>query len=181
MMTLQFILNLLNSLSLIFSILGIVLCFTGYKLIRIINMLFGFSIGSIIGYFIGFIFIMSETMAFLLGGILGLIFAFFAFAYYKYLKGLFLGFLCLILLQYTFLPSFIIFSLVISIGVAVITYKYEKILTIVLTSLLGSFLILYNIIGLNSGVLLSIISILLGICGLFIQLKIIEKRFPGCI
>lgn len=181
MFTLQFILNLLNTLSLILGILGIVLCFVGYKLIRITNMILGFLIGALIGYSIGFMFFMSQTMAFLLGGILGIIFAFFNFAYYKYLKGLFLGFLCFILLQYTFLPSFIIFSIVISIVVTVLMYKYEKILTMVITSLLGSFLILYNIISINNGILLSIISIVLGMCGLFIQLKVIEKKYPGSI
>lgn len=185
MMTLQLILNVLSVLGFVFTIFGISFYFGGYKLTRITNMIMGFILGSVVGYFVGLVFLVSETMGFLLGGILGLIFSFFIFVYYKYLKGPCLGLLSFIgffYITYSFLSSMILIILLSSL-IAIITtfiaYRYEKVLTIVITSLLGSILILHNIIGLEVGLVTSIFSIILAMGGCYIQSKVIGKKFPG--
>ena len=187
----QFILimfSLLNMISALLIIFGLVLYFAGYKLIRIIDTIVGFSTGSFLGYFIGVVFFLSETMGLLLGGILGISFAFFSFVYYRYLKGLLLGFLAFIWVFYASFSTIsldlsltLIVSAIACVCVVAVAYKYEKISTMLLTSLVGSIMLLHSFFGLSMEPLAILVSILLGICGLLIQLKVVDKKFPGII
>jgi len=186
---LQLILNVLNILSILLIIFGLVFYFVGYKLIRVINLIVALLSGYFFGYFMGWVFFMSDTMGVLLGGLLGLIFAFFAFFYYKYLKGFMLGGLAFIW------GAFTIFSVLNTVNIQLIfavslvpaictfagCYKYEKITTMLVTSLLGSTMLLHSFFGISGQFMVSLISILLGIGGLFFQLKIVYAKSPKII
>ncbi|MCL1924675.1 MAG: hypothetical protein FWF50_03725 [Defluviitaleaceae bacterium] len=140
-----FILFVIVDISLV--LLGIVSFLAGFKLIRIIHLFtFGF-LGFMLGFLIGEV-LQIELLAYIFGIGLCMVFAYFCFVHHKYLKGLTLGvlaFLLFLFLSSLFLTgtfTLIIFSSVLTIVIVSLNYIFERIVTILFTSLLGSVLIL---------------------------------------
>lgn len=180
---------LLGFFNIIGSLLGIVLYTLGHKLIRIIYLFLGITFGFMLGYLIGFV-INSSLLSFINGITLSIVFGFFNFFHYQYLKGVSLGILslglcfyfALILMGTVGFTSIIAVSIVISMVLAMINYKYEKMTTMLVTAWLGAILIIHNIFGLliniNFSWLTAIIGLFVGVLGFCLQYFVICKRFP---
>ena len=186
---LAFLLGLVNILEIVLAIIGIVLYTLGHKLIRIVYLLLGVTFGFILGFLIGFV-IQSTLLSYVNGVTLAIVFGFFNFFHYQYLKGVSLGILSLGLCFYfaIILSAVISFPIIIAVSgafsviLAIVNYKYEKFVTIFVTTWLGAVLLIHNnfgvIIDVSSSWITAIASFFVGVLGFCFQYFVICKKFP---
>jgi len=178
MLTLEFISAFLEIARILFAMIGFVFFVGGYRFIKIINLVSGLVFGFLLGSVIGLV-LQSNILGNTIAVLLGLIWAFFNFVHFKYLKGVSLGIFGFILVFYALaglnLSVALIMAFIAFIGVVIANHKYESITTMVVTSLLGALLLVVNISGIDINLTMVLISLLVGGLGFVLQYKVINR------
>ncbi|MCL1996684.1 MAG: hypothetical protein FWG63_10805 [Defluviitaleaceae bacterium] len=189
MEVLAFLFGIASILEIILAVTGVVLYILGHKLIRVVYLLLGVTFGFVLGFLIGFV-IQSTLLSYINGITLAIVFGFFNFFHYQYLKGVSLGILSLGLCIYLALiasavisfPIIIAVSGVVSMVLAIANYKYERVITIFITTWLGALLLVHNnfgiVIDVPSSWLTVVISFFVGIIGFCFQYFVVSRIFP---
>ena len=184
---LGFVLGFFQLINFGLAFLGIALFTVGHQFSKyiypILTLIFGFTLGYLIG-----IMVESTLISWIIGVCLGSTLAFFNFAYHKYLHGIILAALTLVLSFYLFfsllgLSSFGLWVLVICVLLAVVSavlgYRYPRITTVIVTAWLGAIFILHNLMTFIFTVPFSwftlLISFLLGLIGFCVQIFLISR------
>ena len=178
----DFVIGFAHNFEIIFTIVGFILFFLGFKLIRYFNLCLGFFIGYSIGYLVGLFFI-SDIIGMLIGALLGTSIAFFSFFYHQYLKGVNLTIWSLILCIYVSIGFFgvnvlgflIIFPIVLAVTLGVLNHIKEPIITAIVTSFLGSLMVINNLFPLDIGLFSIAIGSVIALIGISFQLLIEHK------
>lgn len=184
---------------LLLSLFGLLECFFGYRIFRIILLLFGFFIGGVLGYSYGGAISNGNVAAAILvgffGGIVGAGITVFLRFIGIFLIGAFLGLLCSSLLGMIGLEIDVLFMIIMAIIGGVLCLVLDKLMIIVATSFGGAWLTVFGfaciILG-NVGILwevligsqamysvgalfitLNLTWITLGVIGILIQYEII--------
>lgn len=152
---------------------AIITCFWGYKLHRLLIVLTWFLVGALLGYSILTIWF-NPMISFLLSLVIGFISGFLGIKLYK--VGIFL--MCFLLafgIIYTLIPQEIV-RWILSIGcgilVGLLGVKFSKIMIMATTSISGGFAIgtiVLPFLNLATGIVPFLISVIISICGYFVQ------------
>ena len=176
-LTLDLIYTMLVVAPFILGLLGVVLFFVGYRWIRWIYLILGITSGFVLGYFVGVV-VNSMAIAMTLGLIFSIVFGFFSYFHYFYLKGISLGILG-ILSTFLLMMNFTSFGhLIVGLGVSIIVgallaalvYKKEILVTTLVTSLLGALIGVNIIIDMTPSPLAAFVALLLWGAGVWLQL-----------
>jgi len=185
---LAFILNFLGIISFLLVFFGLGLFVAGYKFSRYLNLLVAGFFGYMLGHLIGLV-TDSTAVSVVLGLSLGSSLAFFNFVYHRYLQGVKIMVLGLLLFLYIgfslgglsttiVIPLFVI-ALLIAIGLATLSYRYNREITTGVTAWFGAVLVVHNLpfvsVGFGFGAVGA--SLLLGGLGFALQWWLTTRYF----
>lgn len=181
-LTLDFIYGFLTVIPYILGLFGVIFFFGGYRLIRPLYLILGVVSGFVLGYFVGFT-INSLSVALTIGLIFSVVFGFFSYVHYDYLKGVSLGILSfftalIYFLNFTgfgYVTVVLIISLIIALCLAVLVYPREVMVTTIVTALLGGVAFTNVFLDMDATPLTSVIALLIGCVGIWIQLFVTER------
>ena len=185
---LAFFLNFLHVINFLLVFFGLFLFVVGYKFSRYLNLLvagfFGYTLGHLIGLVTD-----NTTISVVLGLSLGSSLAFFNFVYHRYLQGVKIFVLALLLFLYigfslgglnaALLMPVLVMSVLIALGLSGLSYRYNRIITTAVTAWFGAVLIIHNLplihVGFGFGAVAS--SFLLGAAGFALQWLLTQRYF----
>lgn len=157
---LAFAVNFLHVFHFLLMFFGLLLFVAGYKGARYLNLLvagfFGYTLGHLIGLVTD-----STTISVVLGLSLGSSLGFFNFVYHRYLQGVKIMVLALLLFLYlgfslggitpaVFIPILVV-SLILALGLAGLSYRYNRVITTAVTAWFGAVLVVHNLRFINIG------------------------------
>ena len=157
---------------------GLLSCFLGYKLIRMWMAFIGFVMGMSLGYILSINHVSNVAMAILIGFVAGVLIGFIAYKIYK--LGVFIiAFVASLafvgqLLTYFNEPNWlwVVLTIILALGVAIISLKFVKPVVIISTALNGAVTVMmgvFKVMRIDAVTTMLLAALLLALLGMIVQ------------